>query len=125
MYECGEQPRRRGYREPQEIFLIDLRASLGECAWACSLHVEPRQPQGAADEEHEGEEPAELVELAAVGKRRAVAPRVDEHGRRDAEGEHVRYRVELDADLRRRLRETRDPSVERVEQDRPADGARG
>src|SRR5205085_8431319 len=130
MDDGGEQACGHRDGQPDEVLLVNLRSPFRERARARRLHVKSREPERAADEEHEGEEPAELVHLAPpvepvqrayFAEGRPVAPRVDEGRGRDPERQNVGYRVELNPDLGRGLREPRDPAVERVEEYRPPD----
>ena len=58
-----------------------------------------------------------------AGEPQAVQrPFVDEDGGGDAEGDHVREAVELDAEVALRLGHARDPAVERVEEVPEEDG---
>ena len=65
------------------------------------------------------------MQPAHLAEGRPVAPSVDENRGRYPERQNVCERVELNPYLGRGLCESRDPSVERVEEYRPADCARG
>jgi hypothetical protein len=58
MYESGDESSGHGDRQADEVFLINLDQTFSQHARARRLHVEARQPEGAADEEHKGEKPA-------------------------------------------------------------------
>src|SRR5215210_2504414 len=120
----GDERCRRRYRQPDKTLFVHLRCAFGQNTRTRRLYVEARQAKGPAHQVHEGEKPGKLVRVAAFLQGRSVSPGVGQHGRGQAEGHDIRYRVELDAYLSGRPGHTRYTPVQRIEEKGPADGFR-
>src|SRR5205807_4442910 len=85
------------------------------------LYVESSEAKSAAHQVHEREKPCQLVYAAAFLQRRTEAPDEREHSRSQSKRNNIRDRVQLDTNLGRGFGKTRDPSIEGVEYESPAD----
>src|SRR5260221_4421552 len=90
------------------------------------MHVEAREPPGAANQEKEAANPAHLADLldgeSVLPGQAAHAPGVGHERRGDAEADDVGEGVELHAEFGGSAGHAGDAAVERIEEDGEADG---
>src|SRR5580658_4950558 len=91
-----------------------------------AVNIEARKPPRAATEEKEADEPPQLNQVEfgrrTRGRHRMNAPRICQQGRSHAKADYIGQRVKLFAEFAVRAHRPGHAAVERVEQDRDADG---
>src|SRR5262245_53357600 len=99
MNDGGNQAARNRNRQADETLLIDLWRPFCEGTRSRRLHVEPREPESAADHEHEGNEPGQLSHIHPVLECCPISPYVGEYCGGQSKRHYVGERIQLDANL--------------------------
>src|SRR5258708_1841009 len=110
----ADHARTRRYRHPDKILLP--RSPRIARLWI-DADVEARQPAGSADQKNKADEDPDMYQLAAQLRmlqlrQHAEPPEVSQQTRRHAKRNHIRERVQLLAEVARRVRHPRNNAVE-------------
>src|SRR5262245_911355 len=120
MNDGGDQTARNWNRQADETLLIDLWRPFCQGTWSRRLHVEPREPESAADHEHEGNEPGQLSHIHPVLECCPVSPYIGEYRGGQSKRHYVGQRIQLDANFSRAPGHARNATVEHVTNKSPA-----